>query len=167
VNNLPKLDIKQHAIWNQTCNPQHCFVCVTSRLTNVTTRSSKYRLSITLPPTGERSIVMTMSVCLSVCLSASIPPELHVRSFVHATYVRGSVLLWRRLRYVMYFRLYRWRHVCIYIYWPGLGDAILTQQGMAWIYQRGVYSRWFARGNTGWGVESDIYDCLVLRSSGW
>jgi len=105
--------------------------------------------------------------CLSVCLSASIPPELHVRSFVHATYVRGSVLLWRRLRYVMYFRLYRWRHVCIYIYWPGLGDAILTQQGMAWIYQRGVYSRWLARGNTGWGAESDIYDCLVLRSSGW
>ena len=39
-----------------------------------------------------------LSVCLCVCLSAIISPELHVRSspiFVHVTYGRGSVLLWR------------------------------------------------------------------------
>jgi len=38
-------------------------------------------------------------VCLSVCLSASISLELHVRSspiFALVTYGRGSVLLWRR-----------------------------------------------------------------------
>jgi len=38
-------------------------------------------------------------VCLSVCISTIISPELHVRSlssfFVYATYVRVSVLLWR------------------------------------------------------------------------
>jgi len=43
--------------------------------------------------------MMTCLVCLFVCLSASIPPELHVRSlpdfFVHVTHIRGSVLLWR------------------------------------------------------------------------
>jgi len=43
---------------------------------------------------------MSVSVCLCVCvcLSAIISSELHVRSspiFVHVTYGRGSVLLWR------------------------------------------------------------------------
>jgi len=40
-----------------------------------------------------------MSVCVCVCLSAIISSELHVRSspiFVHVTYGRGSVLVWRR-----------------------------------------------------------------------
>jgi len=42
-----------------------------------------------------------VSVCLSVCLSAIISSELHVRSsptnfFVRVTYGRGSVLLWQR-----------------------------------------------------------------------
>ena len=43
-----------------------------------------------------RSIVISMSVCGSVCLSARISPESHARSFqifVHVAYVRGSVLL--------------------------------------------------------------------------
>jgi len=35
---------------------------------------------ITPPPTGERSIVLSVSVCLSVRLSAIISSELHVRS---------------------------------------------------------------------------------------
>jgi len=34
----------------------------------------------TPPPTGERSIVMRVSVCVCVCLSAIISSELHVRS---------------------------------------------------------------------------------------
>ena len=54
----------------------------------------------TPPPTEERSIVMSVSVCLCVCLSAILSSELHVRSppnfFMHATYGRGSVLLWLR-----------------------------------------------------------------------
>jgi len=44
-----------------------------------------------------RSIVMSMSVCWSVCLSEWISPELHARSslfFVHVACVRGSVLFW-------------------------------------------------------------------------
>jgi len=41
--------------------------------------------------------IFCLSVCLCVCLSAIISLELHVRScFVHFTYGRGSVLLWRR-----------------------------------------------------------------------
>jgi len=45
---------------------------------------------------------MSVSVCLCVrvCLSAIISPELHVRFhqvfFIHVTYGRGSILLWRR-----------------------------------------------------------------------
>jgi len=45
-----------------------------------------------------RSIVMSMSVCVSICLSATISPEPHARSlpnFVHVSYVRGSVLVRR------------------------------------------------------------------------
>ena len=44
--------------------------------------------------------MMTMSVCLSVRLSASLSPELVVRSspifFICVTYGGGSVLFWRR-----------------------------------------------------------------------
>ena len=44
---------------------------------------------------------MSVSVCLPVCvcLFAIISSELHVRAstmFVHVTYGRGSVLVWRR-----------------------------------------------------------------------
>jgi len=63
-------------------------------------------LFVTPPTIGERSIVMSVSmcvcvcVCVSVCLSAIISSELHVRSslnfFMHVTYGRGLVLLWRR-----------------------------------------------------------------------
>ena len=56
---------------------------------------------ITPPPIGERSIVMSVSVCLSVfvCLYAIISLELHLPSSTNlcACYPRcGSVLLWRR-----------------------------------------------------------------------
>ena len=59
---------------------------------------------ITPRPIGERSIVTSVSVCLSVyvcvCLSAIISSELHDRSspnfFVLVTYVSGSVLIRRR-----------------------------------------------------------------------
>jgi len=69
---------------------------------------------ITPPKIGERSMVMSVSVCLCVCvcLSAIISSELHVRFspiFVHVTYGRGSVLLWRS---DIYFRFYGWRHFC-------------------------------------------------------
>jgi len=42
--------------------------------------------------------MMSVSVCVSVCLSAIISSELHVQScnqfFVHDNYGRGSVLVW-------------------------------------------------------------------------
>ena len=44
---------------------------------------------------------MNISVCLSVCLSASISRELYVRVspiFAHADCIRGSLLLCRRCR---------------------------------------------------------------------
>ena len=43
--------------------------------------------------------MLSVSVCLSVCLSAIISSELHVRSlpiFLHVTNGRGSVLVWQR-----------------------------------------------------------------------
>ena len=48
---------------------------------------------IALPPIGERSIVMSVSVCVFVCLSAIISDQTNL--FVHVTYGRGSVLLWQ------------------------------------------------------------------------
>ena len=53
-------------------------------------------------------MVMSVSVCLCVCvcLSAIISSELHVRSspiFVHVTYGRGSVLLWRSDIYFLFY----------------------------------------------------------------
>ena len=56
---------------------------------------------VTPPPIGKRSIVMSVShsVCVCVCLPEIISSELHVRSspiFLRLTYGRGSVLLWRR-----------------------------------------------------------------------
>ena len=53
------------------------------------------------PPIGERSIVMTVSVCLSVCLSVREHVSRTTRPiltelFVHVSYVRGSVLVRRR-----------------------------------------------------------------------
>ena len=60
---------------------------------------------ITPPPIGERSIVMNMSVCLSVCVCvhALVCPGSYLRNYVpsspnfftRATYGRGLVLLWR------------------------------------------------------------------------
>jgi len=64
---------------------------------------------VTPPPIGERSIVMSMYVCVSacVCLSAIISSELHVRSSpkfscmlpiaVHARSSSGGVVI----RYVL------------------------------------------------------------------
>ena len=70
----------------------------------------KHRNSINI---GERSIVMTVSVC--VCLSASISLEMHVRSLPNFC----ACLLWPWLGpslaaspYVMYFRFCGWRHTC-------------------------------------------------------
>ena len=102
-------------------------------------------------------------VCLCVCLPASISAELHVRSSpnFYACYLRpwlGPSLA--ALRYIMYFRFYKWRNFCTL--WPGrIGDAVPTQQGAAWIWHRGVYSNWPTSGQHRTGGESDQCDCLV------
>jgi len=55
-------------------------------------------------PIGKRSIVMSVSVCLSVCVPVCLYVRNHIfittspiftKNFVHVTYGRGSVLLWR------------------------------------------------------------------------
>ena len=53
---------------------------------------------VTQPPIGDRSIVMSLSVCLSVCPRSYLrnyTSDLH-QLFVHVAYGCGSVLLWRR-----------------------------------------------------------------------
>jgi len=53
---------------------------------------------VTPPPISEWSIVMSVSACVCVCLSdrdQNYTSDLR-HSFVHVTYGRGSVLLWRR-----------------------------------------------------------------------
>ena len=82
-----------HCTWPYYCTAPHC--------ATVGDRRNKYssRKFITPPPgNGWRSIV----IAVSVCLSAIISPELHVRSsvlhqfFVRVSYGRGSVLLLQR-----------------------------------------------------------------------
>ena len=58
-------------------------------------------VAITPPPIGKRSIVMSVSVCLSVCLSVrehvfGTTPPIFTKFFVPVTHGGDSVLLWRR-----------------------------------------------------------------------
>jgi len=58
-------------------------VVVVVAVVAATTTTTAVAVVVTLPPVWERSFVMTVSVCLSVCLSvqsAGTYPELHVRS---------------------------------------------------------------------------------------
>ena len=73
---------------------------------HIVARSANTRnwLLITPPPIRERSIVMSVSVCPSVCLCVFVCPRSYLRNYqsdlhqflVHVTCVCGSVLLWRR-----------------------------------------------------------------------
>ena len=122
-------------------------------------------------------------VCLYVCLSAIISSELHVRSsrifFIHATYGRGSVLLWRYVVwYVAHFRgfwYYGWRHY-LHISYNWLVDVAAYMQltrSPALGYKRRVGIPVAGNGRTGLllvvglggstgGAESAVYDCIVL-----
>ena len=74
-------------------------------------------------------------VCLFVYLQAHLQHYLFdLHPIVCACYLcRGSVLLWCVvICYVLiYFRFYGRRHFCTQ--WPGIGDAVVTQWGLAWI----------------------------------
>jgi len=55
------------------------------------------------PPIGEWSIMMTVSVCVSLCVCLSVRDHsfgptraIFTKLFAHVTYGRSSVLLWRR-----------------------------------------------------------------------
>ena len=90
---------------------QHCSIInvaisqlLTARQTSFTVGLS-YRIAsaefiIIPPPIGSAEYcVEHVCVCVCVCLSTIISPELQVRPspiFVHVTYGRGPVLLWRR-----------------------------------------------------------------------
>jgi len=63
----------------------------------------EYGLPLNLIDMGSRSIVMSVFVCLSVCVCFSVHDRIFgttrpifTKSFVHVIYGRGSVLLWRR-----------------------------------------------------------------------
>jgi len=59
------------------------------------------RESVTSPPGGMRSIVMSLSVCLSARLTRKLPFQTSPYFFVHVGFGRGSLTA---LRYVIYFR---------------------------------------------------------------
>jgi len=74
---------------------------------------------IILPPVGVQSIGISVTVCLSACLSTRIILNAYVeispncRSVHVADRVRGSVLLWQQYN-VMYFRFF-WMTSCFHI----------------------------------------------------
>jgi len=76
----------------------HAIAGLASDVCNI--RAFELMRFITPPPTEKRSIVMTVSVCLCVCLSVRDHIFETARpiftNFRHITYGRGSVLLWRR-----------------------------------------------------------------------
>jgi len=97
----------QGKVWGVTGCSSEMFLKIIRRL--CLTRGRKrcgLSLSILRRLYGRRSIVLTasvsvcLSVSLSVCKSVCLPAYLRnlrvAKFFVHVTYVRGSVLLWRR-----------------------------------------------------------------------
>ena len=61
--------------------------------------SSRFSANEQRKNVAKRSTVISTRVCVCICLSAIISPELHVRFlpiFTHVTHSRESVLLWRR-----------------------------------------------------------------------
>ena len=63
----------------------------------ITLRIACY-VTCVITPLSIGSILMNVSVCVFVCLRSCLrndTSDLH-QIFVHVTYVRGSVLLWRR-----------------------------------------------------------------------
>ena len=67
-------------------------------------------------PVGQRGVLWwaCLSVCLSVCVS--IYPRnyspIFTKFFVHVTYGRGSVVLWRRNDTLRISGFWGWRHIC-------------------------------------------------------
>ena len=94
--------------------------------------------SVLLLRPGRRAEYCDKHVCFScpfVCLYASISPELQVQLYqILEGVTDGRVLA--VLRYVMYFRLYEWRHVCYTV-------ARNRRRG------KGVDSKWLIRGQHG------------------
>ena len=72
-------------------------------------------------PVGERNIAISFSVCVCVCLSVCVCPRAYILNhWTDFHEICYADLLWpwlgpllAALRYVMYFWVYRWRHV-----WP-------------------------------------------------
>ena len=90
-----------------------CCCCCCCRVCIVTNRSREFEaekltccrrewavmslITVTPHPIRQRSILMSVSVCLCVCLSVrKTTCPIFARIFVRVTYGRGSVLLWRR-----------------------------------------------------------------------
>jgi len=121
-------------------------------------------LCYSAPCRAENPYCDDLSVCLSVCLVASISPELHVRSSpilrtLHMSVARsssGGVAI----RYVL---PVLWMTSCLYIMARNRrrnSDSITSSMDLSpWTV---AYTQTGPPGNsTGPGVESDIYDCLV------
>ena len=91
------------------------------------------------------------SVCVSVCVCLSVREHITgtagpigTKFCVQIPCGRGSVLLWRCLRYVMYFRFYGWRHVSRL--------AVIGHIGIAWLAWAATSCQLSAR--LGWSLIS-------------
>jgi len=124
---------------------------------------------ITPPPIRKRHIVMSVHVCLFACLSTRISQELQVR-FHHNYYHARYLLPWLEPQAysggIVYFRFWRWRHVCTQIMSNNRRPK-LTQQQAARISHCGIYSDWPTRGITGRGrsLISTIALLTTLQAS--
>jgi len=112
-------------------------------------------------PVGWRSIVMSVSVCSSTCIS----PELRARCSLifSACYLRPWVA-WSSSRGVapscLYLRFYGWRNFCTQ--WPGIGVHSEWLNRGRHRFDTAVYTYFDSPGgSTGPAAKSDIYDCLV------
>jgi len=104
-------------------------------------------------PVGWRSIVMSMSVCSSTCIS----PELRARCSLifSACYLRPWVA-WSSSRGVapscLYLRFYGWRNF-LHTMARNRRTLRVTQQGAAQIRHRSLYLFWLTRGQHRTGGE--------------
>jgi len=124
---------------------------------------------ITPPPIGERSIVMSVFVCVCVSVRGHVvgtARPIFTTFFVHVTYGRASVLLWRHSDMLCASGL--WMTLCLLVSQgcstsPPSWSAAHMQP---WAWLETVHSNSSCRPTDAWDYFSGAYSCFPGGNTG-